>query len=49
MKLDGQQNTVQTMTGMICSLLLVIIVCAYAYIKIDVFLLKKGIDIMTST
>ena len=28
---------------------MVILVCTYAYIKIDVFLLKKGIDIMTST
>ena len=35
--------------GSVCSLLLIIIVSAYAYIKIDVFLLKKGMNIMTST
>ena len=35
--------------GTVCSLILIIIVCTYAYIKVDVFLLKKDVDILFST
>ena len=35
--------------GSFCSLILFVIVCAFAYIKTDVLLLKKDVTILTST
>ena len=35
--------------GSLCSLILIVVIGAYAYIKTDVMLLKKDIDIITST
>ena len=49
MKLDGEKDNVSTVMGSICSLVLILIVCAYAYIKVDVWYNKKDVDIMSST
>ena len=49
MKLDGETDSVQTSMGSICSLILFAIVTVYAYLKVDVWLNKKDVDIMTST
>ena len=35
--------------GGICSILLTLLVCIYAYQKLDVFLSKKDVDILSTT
>ena len=47
MKLDDKQS-VKTSMGSFCSFILLIIVTAYAYIKVDVFINKKDVEIMSS-
>ena len=49
MKLDKDRDNVHTIMGSICSLILILIVCAYTYIKVDVWYNKKDVDIMSST
>lgn len=48
MKLDGEGKFVQTFIGSAFSLILLAIVLAYAYQKVDVWMNKKDIDIMSS-
>ena len=49
MKLDKENNTLQTWMGSILTLLLYIIVGAYAYMKAEVWITKNDFDIMQST
>ena len=48
MKLDKNKNSVQTCMGSFLTLLIYIIVGAYAYQKIDVWVNKKDVEIMSS-
>ena len=49
MQLEEDKQSVHTLCGSICSLLLIVVVASYAYQKTDVWLQKKDVDIMTST
>lgn len=48
MKLDGERDVVQTLLGSLCSLILAIVVIAYTNHKIDVWLNKMDIEIITA-
>ena len=48
MKLDGESNEVRTFMGSLCSIVLLLVVLAYAYQKVDVYINKRDVDIMTS-
>ena len=45
---DGVDN-LKSLMGAVCSLLLTFLVCIYAYQKMDVFLEKKDVDILSAT
>ncbi len=50
MKLDNDGNKdLKSIMGAICSIMLTILVCIYAYQKMDVFLKKKDVDILSTT
>ena len=48
MKLDGENDQVRTFMGSLCSIVLLTVVLAYAYQKVDVYINKRDVDIMTS-
>ena len=48
MKLDKDKNEVASLNGAFASLIVWLVVVAYTYIKADVFLKKKDVDIMQS-
>ena len=48
MKLDKQNATLKTSVGSLVSILVFIIVTVYAYIKCDVWIEKKDVDIMAT-
>ena len=49
MKLDKENETLQTSIGSILTLIIYLIVSAYAYVKIEVWITKNDNDIMQST
>ena len=48
MRLDDGEDSQKSMTGALCSLLVVFIVLAYSYLKIDVLSKRKDVDILTT-
>ena len=48
MKLDKNKNSVQTCMGSLLTMLVYLVVGAYAYQKIDVWINKKDVEIMSS-
>jgi len=48
MRLDGPQSQVSTLLGTLCTLMLAIIVLAYAYQKMDVLMNRKSVDILST-
>ena len=48
MKLDGDKEQVKTFMGSVCSIILLLIVSLYTYQKIDVYMNKLDVDIMSS-
>ena len=48
MKLDKNKNSLQTCMGSLLTMLVYIVVGAYAYQKIDVWVNKKDVEIMSS-
>ena len=48
MKLDASSDDVRTYTGSLCSLLLAFIVLMYTYLKFDVLINKKDVDILST-
>ena len=49
MKVDKQKSVLQSTMGSLCSLVVLLIVTAYAYQKMDVWMQKKDVDILEST
>ena len=49
MKIDHEKSVLKSTLGSVCSILMAIVIFTYAYIKIEVFLLKSDVDIMQST
>ena len=49
MKIDKQKSVLQSTMGSLCSLLVLVVVSAYAYQKTDVWMQKKDVDILEST
>ncbi len=46
MKLDREKETLYTSVGTLCTILVYIIVLLYTYLKFDVWIQKKDVDIM---
>ena len=49
MKLDKENSTLKTYVGSVLTILAYLSIFTYAYLKADVWLNKKDIDIMSST
>ena len=49
MKLDKENSTLKTYVGSVLTILAYLLIFTYAYLKADVWLNKKDIDIMSST
>ena len=49
MKIDKQKSVLQSTMGSLCSVVVLLIVTAYAYQKLDVWMQKKDVDILEST
>ena len=49
MKLDSDRSFVQTYSGTFFTLIMYMVVGVYAYLKTDVYVMKKDVDIMAST
>ena len=45
MKVDGDQKTINSVMGSVCTLLVFLIIASYTYQKIDVLVTKKDVDI----
>ena len=48
MKIDGGDDTIKSCMGTLCSLLLLVVIGAYAYVKLGVFLIKKEANILSA-
>lgn len=49
MKLDNEgDDSLNSIMGALCSILLTFVVCIYSYQKFDVFLAKKDVDILSA-
>ena len=49
MKLDDGKDSVQTITGALCSLFIVALVLLYSYLKLDILLHRKDVDVLSTT
>lgn len=48
MKLDKENSTLKTSVGSLSSLIAYLVIFLYAYVKIDVWIEKKDVDIMAT-
>ena len=48
MKLDAGSDDLRSIVGSLCSFILIILVCMFTYLKIDVLVNKKDVDIMST-
>ena len=48
MKFDGGKKKLQTYTGVIMSVLMLVVLIAYSAIKVDILLSKKQVDIISA-
>jgi len=48
MKLDQGKDDVKSMVGSLCSIILLIVVAGYVYLKTDVLISKKDVDILST-
>ena len=48
MKIDEDKSFMRSTTGSICTVILFLVIGAYAYTKTDAWLMKKNVDIMAA-
>ena len=48
MKLDAGNDNLRSILGSFCSFILICVLCMFAYLKFDVFINKKDVDIMST-
>ena len=48
MKLDDGEASISTVTGALCSLLIVVLLVLYFYLKLDVLVYRKDVDVLST-
>ena len=48
MRLDDGEASISTVTGALCSLLIVILLVLYFYLKLDVLVYRKDVDVLST-
>ena len=49
MKIDAGSDSIKSLMGSLCSILLTILILTYAYQKMDVLIARKDVDILSTT
>ena len=49
MKLDEGSDSIKSLMGSLCSIMLTILILSYAYQKMDVLIERKDIDVLSTT
>ena len=48
MRLDDGEASISTFTGALCSLLIVVLLVLYFYLKLDVLVYRKDVDVLST-